>query len=252
MITQFRLQTTYQDGHSLIEDCFFTSPLKVGTPRSNGNRLDIVLMMASAGVLKGDMFDYEIVCQTNSCVHLTEQSYTKIFDTGEGAAQKHLAIRLEKGASLYYHPCAVIPFGGSSFDSDTKVVLSEDSEFAYADIVTAGRVGMGEQFAFRHYRNRVCVSVNDKPVWLDHCLLEPEHTMLQSMIFFDEYTHQGTFYYYGSEDKQKRLAGFETKKSVYYGVSAALRGICVRILAHTAQDIEEIFAEIAELLELDT
>lgn len=252
MTTQLMLQIKNQDGHSVIEDCYFTSPLKIGTPRYAGNRLYIVLMMASAGILKGDLFDYEIVCHTRSRVHLTEQSYSKIFDTGEGEAKKHLTIRLEEKASLYYNPCAIIPFGGSSFDADTQIVLSTDSEFAYSDIVTAGRIGMGEQFAFRRYHSRVCVSLEDKPVWLDHCLLEPERMMLQKLVFFDGYTHQGTFYYYGTQEKMKRIAEYETNLPVSYGVSTALQGICVRVLAHTAQDIEELFAEIAVMLELNT
>ncbi len=65
----------------------------------------------------------------------------------------------------------------------TQVELDKESEFFYSDLVTAGRIGMGEKFAFRHYRSRVCVSVDGQPVWLEQCLLEPEQMDLTNMGF---------------------------------------------------------------------
>lgn len=257
MVTELKLRIGLQNGKSVVTDSFFTSPLKLGVPNQEGDRLKVMLMMASAGILKGDEFVYDICCGSGTKVLLTEQSYTKIFDTGDGSAKRHQDIRVEQGASLYYRPCAAIPFGGSTYDGDITVKLKDESEFAYADIVTAGRVGMGERFAFHHYRNRVCVEIGDMPVWLDHCLLEPDVMNLEELLFFDGYTHQGTFYYYGKKEKQEQLLEWHLKKRedlekvISCGITEALEGICVRVLAHTAQDIEEVFAQIAELLKLE-
>ena len=155
-------------------------------------------------------------------------------------------------------------FQNSTYDGDILVELDRESEFAWADIMTAGRVGMGEKFAFRHYRNRICVEAGGMPVWMDHCLLEPQTMDVEGMLFFDGYTHQGTFYYYGAKEKQEQIFAWqrrileneteeikETKKGIAFGVTEALAGICVRVLAHTAQDIEELFAELAGILGLE-
>lgn len=257
MATELKLSIGLKNEKSVITDSFFTSPLKLGVPNQEGDRLKVVLMMASAGILKGDEFVYDICCGSGTKVLLTEQSYTKIFDTGGGGAKRRQNIRLEPGASLYYRPCAAIPFGGSTYDGDITIKLNEESEFAYADIVTAGRVGMGEHFAFRHYKNRICVELEDVPIWLEHCLLEPDEMNLDELLFFDGYTHQGTFYYYGSKQKQKQLLDWhlkkqeESEKIIVCGITEALAGVCVRALAHTAQDIEELFAEVAETLGLE-
>ena len=40
-------------------------------------------------------------------------------------------------------------------------------------------------------------------------------------------------------------------QAVRIGVSEACRGICVRVLANTAQDIEELFSELASQLEIN-
>ena len=88
MTTELRLCVGIENGKSTITDRYFTSPLKLGMPVSRGDRLQIILMMASAGILKGDEFVYEICCEEGTKTRLTEQSYTKIFDTGEGGAKR--------------------------------------------------------------------------------------------------------------------------------------------------------------------
>lgn len=253
--TKLKLEVGVSQGRSVLTECYFTSPLKIGTPHLGKDRLTVVLMMASAGILKGDSFDYEIVCGRDTKTRLTEQSYTKIFDTGETGAKRHQHIVVQDHASLFYEPKAVIPFRGSCYDSNILIELSAKSEFVYTDIFAAGRIGMGEQFAFMHYRNRVEVRVDGKIAWFDHCLLEPECMDLTGMLFFDGYTHQGTFYYYGEGEKQEKLLDLlrkkqeemqenEKKQSLCFGVSNATKGICLRVLADTAQDIEELFEEI--------
>lgn len=256
MRTELRLHVGLQNKKSVITDSFFTSPLKLGVPNTEGERLKVVLMMASAGILKGDEFVYDICCGSGTKTLLTEQSYTKIFDTGDGGAKRRQHIQVEQGASLYYCPCAAIPFGGSTYSGDMTVRLEEGSEFAYADIVAAGRVGMGERFAFRQYKNRICVELGDIPVWLDHCMFRPDRLDLESLVFFDGHTHQGTFYYYGKKEKQQQFLDWylgkqeEIEKTAACGVTEAREGICLRALADTAQDIEELFGQIAEVLEL--
>lgn len=256
MTAKLRLCVKSKKGKSVLEDSYFTSPLKLGVPVCRKDRLDIIVMMASAGVLKNDTFSYEMICEPETKTRITEQSYTKIFDTGDGKAEKKQYIRLYKNASLYNHPSAVIPFKNSTFDSEINVDLDGDSEFAWSDILSGGRIAMGEKFAFKHYRNRICVCIDGVPAWIDHCLLEPDRMGIESMCFFAGYTHQGTFYYYGNPEKQKRILEWniqiqEESKIYTVGATQARAGICVRVLANSAQDIEELFANLAKLLEME-
>ena len=250
MKTELKLNVGLENGRSVITESYFTSPLKLGTPNGEDERLKVVLMMASAGVLKGDTFEYNIVCGKGTKTLLTDQSYMKIFDTGEGKAEKKQSIFLEENASLYYRPCAAVPFSGSRFDGDTVIHLKPGSELIYADIVTGGRIGMGECFKFKHFRNRMRVYENDRLVWMDHCLLEPTFMDLTDLVFFDGHTHQGTFYYYGNTEKEEKimavlmendLINYAKVREIGFGVSRAFKGLCVRVLAGTAQDIEEFF-----------
>ena len=246
--TQLRLEIGLRGTKSIITDSYFTSPLKLGTPNMEGDRLKVVLMMASAGILKGDSFVYSIHCQPHTKLLLTEQSYTKIFQTGDVGAKRVQKIQIGEGASLYYQPCATIPFAGSRFDNSLNVDMSRDSEFVYTDIVTAGRVGMGECFLYTHFSNRVTVCVEGRPVWIDNCLLEPQSMDVENMIFFDGFTHQGVLYYYGDSKKEALLLQhcYEKSENIVYGVSRALKGVCVRALSDAAQNLEEFFEQLKE------
>ena len=74
MDTNLRLKIGLQNQKSVVTDSYFTSPLKLGVPNHEGDRLKVVLMMASAGILKGDNFYYDICCRRGSKTLLTEQS----------------------------------------------------------------------------------------------------------------------------------------------------------------------------------
>ena len=121
MVTELKLRIGLENNKSVVTESSFTSPLKLGLPNHEDDRLKVVLMMASAGILKGDEFDYHIYCASGTKTFLTDQSYTKIFDTGDGMAKKRQNIQVKGNASLYYFPCAVIPFRGSSYEGDIMI-----------------------------------------------------------------------------------------------------------------------------------
>ena len=74
MVTELRLKMCSTQAGTQVSERYFTNPLKLGFPRTYGKRRKVVLMMASAGVLKGDCFDYYIECAQNAKMVLTEQS----------------------------------------------------------------------------------------------------------------------------------------------------------------------------------
>lgn len=247
MNTELQLKIEQQNGRTTACERYCTSPLKLGMPKMEGDRLHLILMMASAGILEGDNFHYEMSFGKGTKTLITEQSYTKIFNTGEGSASKHQCISLEGNASLYYRPSAVIPFQNSAYDGDIQVDLDSASEFEWSDIVAAGRVGMGETLAFRRYHSRVLVKSQGVPVFLDHCLMEPANMPLRKNCFLNGRTHQGSYYYYGSSDREDELLNWfrVTDFNTFNGrplvsMTRAKKGICVRMLGDKAQDLEDI------------
>lgn len=107
---------------------------------------------------------------------------------------------------------------------------------------------MGERFVFSHYRSRICVMIEEKPVWLENCCLNPAQMKASDMVFFDGHTHQGIFYYYGNIENQEKLLAYRTKAPVVMAGTSVGAGVCIRVLADTAQDIEEKFTALKEYI----
>ncbi|MGN0484931.1 MAG: urease accessory protein UreD [Lachnospiraceae bacterium] len=267
MLTELRLEIEQKNNRSVVSDRYFTAPLKLGIPKLSGDRLEVFCMLASAGLLEGDEHLYTIQCKENTKSRFTDQSYTKLFRMNEGEATKSQQIFLEKNASFFYCPHAVIPFQNSAYTGKMRVTLEESSEFFYTDIFAVGRVGMGETFAFRSYRNRVEVMLKNRPVWIDNTCFFPEKMKLDQSVFFDHATHMGTLYYYGPKEKQIRIqkemeeeiqqqtffTNVPPKKgkqfpAVFASVTEAVEGICIRALSRTAQEIELLFEKIEKLV----
>ena len=230
-------------------DAYFTAPIKLGEPRTEGDRLQLMFMMASAGILAGDRFSYEFRCRENARALLTEQSYTKLFDMGEtGRAEREMSITLEKGASLWYRPCALVPFRNSDFRGKSEIRMEKDSELLWTDIFTAGRVGMGECFLFRHYESLLRVFYDGALIWHDRTMLKPSELDMANCYFYRDYTHQGSLFYCGSTEAEEQILRTDFSDAryarIYAGVTRARRGVCVRVLASRAQDIEDLFAEL--------
>ncbi len=253
MASAFRLTVGHDPvrDRSFREAAYFTAPIKLGEPRTEGERLQLMLMMASAGILAGDSFSYDIRCRAGARSLITEQSYTKLFDMGEaGQANRVMSVALEEGSSLWYRPCAMVPFRNSDFRGKTEIRMEKGSELLWTDIFTAGRVGMGERFLFRHYENLLRVFYDGELIWHDRTLLKPTELAMENCYFYRDYTHQGSCFYCGSEAAEERILNMDFSDPrygrIYAGVTRARRGVCVRVLATQAQDIEELFSEIQD------
>lgn len=254
-ITKLELVMAKAYGDTFIKENYYTAPLKIGTPHAEGSLKKVVIMMASAGVLKGDRFDYQIICEDFTKTELTEQSYTKIFDTQDGMAERRVSITVGEEAVLDYNPCPVIPFGGSAYKGSTEIFLRKTSVLFYSEIMAVGRIAMGERLKFRLYENKISVFVDGNPVYLEFNQYEPKKQSLNSMFFLDGYTHQGSFYCYTpqkiengrlQEDISDVIENYKRENyiaqdEILYGISEAKEGFVLKVLGNGAQDIDEIF-----------
>lgn len=219
-------------GRTVITKSEFTSPLKIARPFYRDKYTEIMMMSASAGMLDGDRYDVEIAVGEYAALKFSEQSYGKIFKADKIGVQKSVRINVGKNGSLLYFPMPVIPFEGSIFKNVSEIRLDEHSRFVMCDILTCGRAAMNESFAFGSYKSRTAVYAADKLVFLDNQQLIPKLADFGGIGFFDGHTHIGTVYAYGLPNvelpENDKLEAAKTK---------AHSGICIRILADSADDI---------------
>ena len=144
-----------------------------------------------------------------------------------------------ENAELYYFPTPVIPFKNSIFRNNTEIYLCKTSRFAMLDVISCGRKAMNEVFAFKSYRSKITVYLDNKPVFIDNQILIPDKMDLFSIGFFEKYTHTGMLYIYGF-----KLDGLPESNNVEAGFSRAKEGICIRILGNSSDEIVRYANEI--------
>ena len=194
------LTTAFQNGKTRLTDSYFTQPFKVAKPFERGDMAEIMVMTATAGIMEGDKYDMNIKAGTHTKNMLTNQSFTKIFNTKDGEASQTISIQVEGDGELIWMMQPLIPFQNSAFITKTEVTVSRKAAFCYVDILACGRVGMKEQFAFRKYHGRMLVKdETGKPVFLDNIRMYPEEQNCGGLGYFEGATHIGSIYLYGYE-----------------------------------------------------
>lgn len=168
MDSRLYLQTATRNGCTRVEDVFCTAPYKIMRPFIRGDRADIMVMAASAGLLAGDTLEAEYRFESGSNAAVYTQGYEKVFNTGEGHVSRHIRLQVDQGAYVRFLPQPIIPFAGSDLRSQTQVSLAQDCRFAYAEIVACGRAGRGEKFQMRRLDSRLQVTIDGRLAFADH------------------------------------------------------------------------------------
>jgi len=221
-----------------MSDCFFTSPFKVAKPfyRDNGCT-EIMIMCASPGILAGDHYDISIDLSDNTKTIISEQSYRKLFNTGDGFSQQNTRIHVGENAALYYVPYPIVPFAGSRFRSRTDIYLHPSSKLIFGEMVSCGRVAMGERFAFSEFSSRTGVSVDGKLVFLDNGrLINDGGADFSGHGFFEGCSCQGVFFLYGFDASLDKRA-LPEREGIQAAISKSSAGFTIRALADSANNL---------------
>lgn len=238
-MSELYIKTEYDGKRTIMTDSYFTSPCKVAKPFIYDDHTEIMVMMASAGMLEGDIYDHRYEICDESRLKITGQSYTKIFKCEKTGVEQNVKITLGENAMLYYCPCPVIPFGGSIFSSKTEFHIKKTSVLMFCDIFACGRAAMGESFLFTSYLAKNRVYIDGVPVFSDFTRLIPKEADLSGIGFFEGYSHTGLIYIYGSDiGELPETAGLEA------AMTHASAGICVKVLGNSADEIVRFFKNI--------
>lgn len=241
-----------KNNKTILRNAYFTNPFKIAKPFYNDNDEMIIYMMnSSPGILEGDNYNINIDVKENSNCYITGQSYTKVFKMREHKAKQSLNIKIAKGASLKYFPLPLMLFKDSNFESITEVNIEQGGTFIWGDIISCGRLAMGEEFLFKRYYSRLEVTYNNDIVFLDNILMEPEKLKVNTIGCYEEYTHQGTLYICSEKIqglKDRVFSMLEEEKSIAFGVTDVSNGMLLRILGRGAEQINNIFKDVGELI----
>lgn len=180
----------------MLKDSYHNAPYKVvhyGS-RHLQKHLELILMSSSPGLMDEDEVTITVDVHENAHLKLFTQSFSKLHPMKKGAVQK-TTVNIKKGGVFKYIPHPVTPFANSIFKTVNEIQMDDSATLIWGDIIASGRVYSGESFAFKRFHSVTKVTCGKKLVLLDNQLLEPGRQPMESILFYEGYTHQATLIY---------------------------------------------------------
>lgn len=193
-VSRLCLTASKKGGKTILSELSFTAPFKVMHPfYDRKNKMSVMLLTASAGIMAGDRQEFEIRLEEGADMAFVSQAYDKIHRMEQGYASRSASLYIGKNARLEYTPLPTIPFAGSDYRSELNVHLEDaTSQFVFTEVLTCGRIAHGEKFGYRKYRNDIRVQQGEKLLYRDHTCYEPGQMDMEGFGMYEGYTHLGT------------------------------------------------------------
>ncbi|WP_207496445.1 urease accessory protein UreD [Aridibaculum aurantiacum] len=256
LIAKVHIATRFRNGKTILQSSFCNQPYKLAdiTEDRKEQRLRLMMMCSSPGILDGD--DYDIVIDVNEqCeLELQTQSFQRLFTMKKGAKQK-MQVNIAAGGSLKFLPHPVVPHEGAIYASSYSIYLHANSSLLWGEVISCGRKLNGEVFRFTSYQNTTSVYMAGKLVIKENILLQPAKMDLQAIGQLEGYTHQATLLYINDAvDIFSIMEALHSyllpQQDVAFGVSQLpVKGIIIRLMGYKAGQLHEILLQAATTIE---
>lgn len=209
-----------------------------------------MLGSSSPGILNGDELLIRVEVGSGSFLHLTTQSYQRLFNMHSGASQQ-MNINVGKGASFIFLPHPTVPHRRSSFTANNKIYLSKSSTLLWSEILTCGRKLSGEMFSFSKYQSITEIYVDHQLVLKENLLIQPALMKVSNIGNMEGFSHQATLIFMDEEVPMKQLMKelsdiLACEEAQAFGITATQQnGLVIRLLGYKAEQIFDCFGVIA-------
>lgn len=240
-----KLRLGVKDGRTIVKDAYNSGPLKITKPffpAPGSGGICLCQMSTGGGLVQGDDYRQEIEVEPGAQVFLTTQSSTKIYRMPNSFARQVTRFKVGKGALLEYLPEPVVPFAGSRFFGETEVFLEDGATAFLGEVITPGRIGRGEIFAFDYFHSATRAYWDEELIYWSNQMLSGTHS-LQGLGLYEGHTHQGSFLIFSNEvtqgDADHLHEMLAKNPDVLAGASLMHKnGISVRLLGNRATHLD--------------
>jgi urease accessory protein len=179
---RLRLEAARRGERTVLTGVYRTVPFHPGPVQYRHERAEVIVQDVSPGIFPGDRLEIDVTVNEGAALTVSGQSATKIYAATRGVSSEvSTVLRVGHGATLWWLPGDIIPFRDAIYTSRTNVVLDDGARFALLEIITPGRVAMGEREAYQRLDLRLRIDVGGKPVLMDRSVLDPKERPLSSI-----------------------------------------------------------------------
>ena len=246
-------------GKTVVTKQFSQVPLQIQRALYLENSLPemayLYVISPSGGILQGDRYRTDILLKNKAISHITTQGATRIYSMNSNSASQMLNITVDEDCYLEYIPDQIIPYKNSRYYQKVNLNVHNNSTLVYSEILTPGRVAMGESFEYDIcYLRTHCRNQDKKIRFLENTKIEPKKQRLKDFGILGEYQIVGTVYILTRKEKAIELENtinenIKNTDAVSVGTSILPdeSGIVIRILAKKTDNIFDVIFKILEI-----
>lgn len=254
---RWRAEIQCHSGRSVLVQSEQVYPLKVAKPfRGSSGELMIYLMDCSPGLFGGDSQHLECYLKPGASLYLTTQSACKLHPSpSRNCSRQVQTFHVQAEALLEYFPEPLLPLAGAIHKGDTEIWLTHGAQAIIGEVISAGRVGRGEQFQYRRLVSRFSVYWEGRLTVFDALQLEPSRWD-PTRNTFAGYTHLATLWLLSERAGEEEIAALRGLFSspywngrIYAGCSRlSYGGIVLRALGLSAWELQDLLYQCWTLL----
>jgi len=215
----------------------------------------LYVISPSGGILQGDRYRTDVLLKNEAIAHMTTQGATSIYSMNSNFASQIVNITVDENCYLEYIPDQIIPYKNSRYYQKVNLNVHNNSTLIYSEILTPGRVAMGESFEYDIcYLRTHCKNQNKKIRFLENTKIEPKKQRLTDFGILGENQVVGTVYILTKKEDVVELEntineGIEKIKLVSVGTSILPdeSGLIIRILGKRTDSVFDVIFKILEI-----
>lgn len=216
----------------------------------------VYIVSSSGGILQGDRNIIDISLEKGARAHITTQGATRIYGMNSSNAIQAVNVSLDDGAYLEFIPDQIIPYKDSRFYQEINFKVHDNATMIYSEIISPGRVGMGEMFDYDIcYLRSAGKNHNGDLRFTDHSKIEPKKMSLQDFGLLGQRQVMATVYVLAkAEDIGKIILTLEdevkgsSEIEVGWSTMTKENGILLRILGNTTRDVLRSVYDMAKIV----
>ncbi len=244
---RLRLRAAPCGERTVLTDLYRTSPFHPGPVNHRDGQARIILQDVTPGLFPGDRLHVDVEIAAGASLVVQGQGATKVYPAQAGSgAESTISLTVADAATLWWLPGGLIPFRDARLSTRTHVALAGTARFAHLDVITPGRVAMGERFAYERLDARLRVDVDGRARLIERATLEPRARPPIVTGIQGSYSCSGTLVLVGYPCPTD-LERFG--KDVWLGAGGGPELVIVRGLAHAADPLRDalltLLAEVA-------
>ncbi len=255
------LTLAIRDGRTRLTQSRTCPPLQVQQALYPDPTLPCLAMVMVAnptgGIFQGDHHRIAVTVESGAEAHVTGQGASRIHAMPDGAARQDVELVVAEGGYLEYLPDPLIPYRDSDFEQRASLTVAPGGKLIYWDIITPGRVAMGESLRYRRLACRLEVTDGSgQPAYREAYDLNPSRGLPLSRDAFPGFPGIGADYTLGSmlvivqgAELQALLAELQELAPAIPGIAAGATllpghvGVGIRALGNETPAVREVLTQ---------